>query len=206
MNRVILVNKKARLLIFLSVALLLIAGSYAGYLWYQSRQTSKTTNDAVEPVADKKLFNQFAAIDDSEMSKVYYDLINLNKKDEALEAVKRVISSEDDQSKREALLSIFEGAAAAIDRQDDAKAIGVWMAEKYPSFILFLHVADLYAKTNDYTGALKYAEQAAALAASSGNEEQREEAQIKVDIYKMAATSTAGNQSSNSRGQRVPNE
>jgi hypothetical protein len=80
------------------------------------------------------------------------------------------------------------------------------MAEKYPSFILFLHVADLYAKTNDYTGALKYAEQAAALAASSGNEEQREEAQIKVDIYKMAATSTAGNQSSNSRGQRVPNE
>ncbi len=184
----------------------MIGGSSVGYLWYQSQQKPKTAGDVAGPAADKNLINQFAAIDDSEMSKEYYDLINLNKKDEALEAVKRVISSESDQARREALLSIFEGAAAAIDRQDDAKAVGVWAADKYPSSTLLLHVADLYAKTNDYTGALKYAEQAVTLATSSGNEEQREEAQIKVDIYKMAAASTAGNQSSNSRGQRIPNE
>lgn len=206
MSRVILANKKTRLLVFLSAAALLVGGLYVGYLWYQGQQASKMTSGVTKPVADKKLFSQFAAIDNSEMSKEYYNLINLNKKDEALDAVKRVIGNESDQSKREQLLGVFEAASGAIDRQDDAKVIGAWVAEKYPSPILLLQVAEVFAKSSDYSRAINYAEQAATLAASRGDEEQRAMAQEKVGAYRTMVGSVDTDRSGNSRGQRVPNE
>ncbi|MNR50415.1 hypothetical protein D3C85_1699260 [compost metagenome] len=80
------------------------------------------------------------------------------------------------------------------------------MAEKYPSAILLLQVADIFAKSGDYSGAIKYAEQATALASSSGDGEQSEIARIKADTYKSMVDSLDTDKSGNSRGQRVPSE